>query len=75
VLSFALIEDKNSGPQLTNREREVLLLLSQGKTSKEIARDLGLSPRTIEDVRARLLKKFQVKNVAVLLARLSGLSG
>lgn len=75
VLSFSLIEDKNSGPQLTNREREVLLLLSQGKTSKEIARDLGLSPRTIEDVRARLLKKFQVKNVAVLLARLSGLSG
>ncbi len=75
VLSFALIESTETGPQLTPREREVLLLLSQGKTSKEIARDLGLSPRTIEDVRARLLKKFQVKNVAVLLARLSGLSG
>lgn len=73
VLSFALIETKNTGPQLTKREREVLLLLSQGKTSKEIARDLGLSPRTIEDVRARLLKKFKVKNVAVLLAGLSGL--
>ncbi|MGS4887981.1 MULTISPECIES: LuxR C-terminal-related transcriptional regulator [Stappiaceae] len=75
VLSFALIETKDSGPQLTKREREVVLLLSQGKTSKEIARDLGLSPRTVEDVRARLLKKFEVKNVAVLLARLAGLSG
>jgi PAS domain S-box-containing protein len=72
VLSFALIENTSSGPQLTPREREVLLLLSKGQTSKEIARVLDLSPRTVEDVRARLLKKFQVKNVAVLLARLSG---
>ena len=72
VLSFALIDNTVSGPTLTPREREVLLLLSKGQTSKEIARVLGLSPRTVEDVRARLLKKFQVKNVAVLLARLSG---
>lgn len=72
VLSFALIENTTTGPQLTPREREVLLLLSKGQTSKEMARVLGLSPRTVEDVRARLLKKFQVKNVAVLLARLSG---
>ncbi|MEM9632388.1 MAG: PAS and helix-turn-helix domain-containing protein [Pseudomonadota bacterium] len=72
VLSFALIDNTASGPQLTPREREVLLYLSKGQTSKEIARALSLSPRTIEDVRARLLKKFQVKNVAVLLARLSG---
>ncbi|MEO9530359.1 PAS and helix-turn-helix domain-containing protein [Roseibium sp.] len=72
VLSFALIDNASGGPKLTEREREVLLLLSQGLTSKEMARVLGLSPRTVEDVRARLLKKFQVKNVAVLLARLSG---
>lgn len=72
VLSFARIEDRRTGPNLTPRERDVLLLLAQGNTSKEIARTLGLSPRTIEDVRARLLKKFQVKNAAVLLSRLSG---
>ncbi|MCV0425429.1 MAG: PAS and helix-turn-helix domain-containing protein [Roseibium sp.] len=72
VLTFALIDNTTSGPQLTPREREVLLYLSKGLTSKEIARELDLSPRTIEDVRARLLKKFQVKNVAVLLTRLSG---
>lgn len=75
VLSFARIEDRQEGPQLTPRERDVLLLLSQGLTSKEIGRTLQLSPRTIEDVRARLLKKFRVKSVAVLLARLSGLPG
>lgn len=72
VLSFALIDRTTDGPQLTPRERDVLLLLAQGQTSKEMARGLGLSPRTIEDVRARLLKKFQVKSVAVLLARFSG---
>jgi PAS domain S-box-containing protein len=72
VLSFALIDTAREGPQLTPREREVLLLLSKGQTSKEMARVLGLSPRTVEDVRARLLKKFQVKNVAVLLGRVSG---
>ncbi|WP_306145761.1 PAS and helix-turn-helix domain-containing protein [Roseibium sp. MMSF_3412] len=72
VLSFALIDDSMSGPKLTPRERDILLLLSRGLTSKEMARSLGLSPRTIEDVRARLLKKFKVKNVALLLSRLSG---
>ena len=72
VLSFALIDNGSEGPQLTRREREVLLLLSKGQTSKEMGRILGISPRTVEDVRARLLKKFQVKSVALLLARLSG---
>ncbi len=72
VLSFALIEDNGKGPQLTSRERDILLLLSKGQTSKEMARTLGLSPRTVEDVRSRLLKKFNVKNVAVLLSRLGG---
>ncbi|MEL7526348.1 MAG: PAS and helix-turn-helix domain-containing protein [Pseudomonadota bacterium] len=72
VLSFALIDDSGTGPKLTPRERDILLLLSRGLTSKEMARTLGLSPRTVEDVRARLLKKFKVKNVALLLSRLGG---
>ncbi|MBR9652431.1 PAS and helix-turn-helix domain-containing protein [Thalassovita aquimarina] len=74
VLSFTLIDNTPAGPSLTPREREVLTWLSRGRTSKEIAQVLNLSPRTIEDVRARLLRKFKVKNVAVLLARLSGFS-
>lgn len=72
VLSFTPIDNTPAGPSLTPREREVLTWLSRGRTSKEIAQLLELSPRTIEDVRARLLRKFKVKNVAVLLARLSG---
>ncbi|MCM2562560.1 helix-turn-helix transcriptional regulator [Lutimaribacter sp. EGI FJ00015] len=74
VLSFAPIDRTAQGPALTPRERDVLQYLSRGLTSKEIAQSLGLSPRTIEDVRARLLRKFDVPNAARLLARL-GQSG
>lgn len=71
VMSFALIRDQMDGPRLTKREREVLSRLSRGLTSKEIARELELSPRTIEDVRARLLRKFEAKNTTDLLRRMS----
>lgn len=73
VMSFAPIAPRSDGPALTPRERQVVSWLARGKTSKEIAQILGLSPRTIEDVRARLLKKFGVRNAALLLARLSDL--
>lgn len=73
VMSFAPIAPRPDGPALTPRERQVVTWLAHGKTSKEIALALGLSPRTVEDVRARLLRKFKVRNAALLLARLSDL--
>lgn len=63
VMSFA---PKRS---LTPREREITTFLARGMTSKEIARALSLSPRTIEDIRARLLRKFKVSSTAQLLAK------
>lgn len=71
VMSYAAISDISPKERLTPREREVVVFLSQGLTSKEIALALDLSPRTIEDVRARLLKKFAVRNVTELLSKLS----
>ncbi|QCO54414.1 PAS and helix-turn-helix domain-containing protein [Pseudorhodobacter turbinis] len=71
VMSFSQIRDQLDGVQLTKREREVLSGLSRGQTSKEIGREKGLSPRTIEDVRARLLRKFGVKSTSELLGRMS----
>ncbi|WP_375687592.1 LuxR C-terminal-related transcriptional regulator [Pseudooceanicola sp. LIPI14-2-Ac024] len=73
VMSFAPLP-RPAGPQigLTPRERDVVDGLSRGATSKEIARRLALSPRTVEDVRARLLRKFEVRNATELLARLTG---
>lgn len=73
VMSFAPLEGRRDGPALTPRERQVVTWLARGKTSKEIAQILDLSPRTIEDVRARLMRKFQVRNTGLLLARFSDL--
>jgi RNA polymerase sigma factor (sigma-70 family) len=53
--------------RLTPGEREVLDLILDGKLNKEIAAQLGLSVRTIEDRRARLMKKMQAKSVAQLV--------
>ncbi|WP_156494288.1 response regulator transcription factor [Erythrobacter sp. HI0028] len=55
--------------ELTPRELEVFQLLMTGMSSKEIARALGLSPRTVEVFRANILAKLDVRN-AVAAARL-----
>lgn len=73
VLTFADISEIHQSITLTPRERQVVVLLRQGQTSKEIARSLSISPRTVEDYRAKLLAKFEVKNVAELLVQLVGL--
>ncbi|MBV1865266.1 MAG: LuxR C-terminal-related transcriptional regulator [Rhodobacteraceae bacterium] len=75
VMSFAPIADTREHLSLSKRQRQVLGLMARGMTSKEIARDLGLSPRTIEDVRARLLKRFAVKNATELLGKMTDLGG
>jgi two-component system response regulator FixJ len=49
---------------LTAREREVLAALVAGKSNKMIARDLGLSPRTVEAHRAALMDRLSVKSLA-----------
>ena len=49
---------------LSPREREVLDLLMAGKPNKLIARDLGLSPRTVEVHRARLMARLGVGSLA-----------
>lgn len=53
--------------RLTTREVEVLRLIALGHTSVEIARALGLSPRTVETHRARIHKKLEVATRAELV--------
>ncbi|MES2631445.1 MAG: LuxR C-terminal-related transcriptional regulator [Pseudomonadota bacterium] len=57
---------------LTQREREIAQHLVTGGTSKQIARLLGLSPRTVEAHRSRLMKKLGAATHGELLARLVG---
>ena len=52
---------------LTPREKEVLVLLSQGQSNKLIARTLNISPRTVEGYRARLMEKLEARSVAELV--------
>lgn len=52
---------------LTAREREVFHLVVDGKTTKEIARQLGISPKTAENHRTRLMDKLGVHNTAELV--------
>ncbi len=61
------------GAGLTRRERQVAMFLTEGKTSKEIARALGISPRTVETHRAKMIHKFKARNSADLVARLAGM--
>jgi DNA-binding NarL/FixJ family response regulator len=60
---------------ITEREREVLQLLADGRSNKEIARRLGLSPNTVKTHVARLFEKLQVarRTQAIVLARDLGL--
>lgn len=53
-------------PKLTDREREVLQLLAEGKGTKEIAADLFLSAKTVETHRQHLMDKLDMYTVAEL---------
>ena len=51
---------------LTQREREVLQLLAEGRTTKQIALRLHISPKTVEAHRLRVMNKLEIDNVALL---------
>jgi two-component system, LuxR family, response regulator FixJ len=51
---------------LTPREREVLQHVTAGLSNKEIARELAISPRTVEKYRARMMEKMQAESIAEL---------
>jgi PAS domain S-box-containing protein len=73
VWSFADLSETRQLPNLSARERQIVMHLGEGRTSKEIARQLTISPRTVEAYRARLLKKCGARNVAELLSHLSSM--
>jgi PAS domain S-box-containing protein len=75
IWSFADLSKSRPYQPLTRREREVFSLMGEGKTSKEIALILGMSYRTVEVHRGRLLKKFRVSNTASLFQSLGSLTG
>jgi two-component system response regulator NreC len=73
VLLDGYLSDSGSGSsedalsRLTGREREVLQLISEGKTNKEIARVLSLSINTVESHRKHVMEKLDLHNTADLV--------
>ncbi|WP_175746841.1 response regulator transcription factor [Burkholderia pyrrocinia] len=60
---------------LSARERDVLDGIVRGSSNKEIARDLGLSPRTVETYRANLFDKLRVASLVELVRDYAALTG
>jgi len=58
---------RTSLPQLTDREFEVLQLLGEAKSNREMAEQLHLSPKTVETHRMNLMRKLKLKNAAELM--------
>lgn len=58
--------DRGGDIPLTDRQREVLVMIARGFSTKEIAFELGLSPKTVEVHRARLMERLGISDVAGL---------
>jgi DNA-binding NarL/FixJ family response regulator len=52
---------------LSDREREIFQLVAEGRSNKEVAELLGISPATVETHRARILQKLDIHNTAELV--------
>ena len=62
--------------RLTPRERDVARLFSQGLQNRHIAAELGISPRTVEVYKARMMEKLDCRNLAEVLRAISeGMDG
>lgn len=57
----------NQNVEFTEREQEVLKLICEEKTAAEIAKEIFLSPRSVEGIRQRLIEKVGVRNTAGLV--------
>ncbi len=53
--------------QLSPREREVLKLVVDGRTSKEIAATLGVKPASVHTYRSRIMAKLEISDIASLV--------
>jgi len=67
-MAFSLDENNEKLPheKLAKREYQVMLMISKGEKSNQIAEKLGLSPKTISTYKNRIFEKMQLSNSAEL---------
>jgi DNA-binding NarL/FixJ family response regulator len=58
--------EPTASDELTTRQLEILKLIAHGRASKEIAFELGLSPKTVDVHRARIMDRLQLNDIASL---------
>jgi len=66
LLGGAAVGVPSASSVLTQREREVLQLMAEGRTTRQIALQLHISPKTVEAHRLRIMNKLDIDNVAQL---------
>ena len=54
-------------PTLTPREREIVQLVAEGRSTKEVADKLGISPKTAETHRTNIMRKLNIHSVSDLV--------
>ena len=64
-----MIEQGRQTLTLTDRERQILNMVVSGKTNKEVAAALNISPKTVDKHRTSMMSKLEVHSVAQLMAR------
>lgn len=69
VAGLARAAAAHPGIVLSRREAEILASIAEGKAVKQTARDLGISPKTVENLQGRLFRKLEARNRAQAVAR------
>jgi len=67
ILADSVSQNTKDIPKLTRREKHILTLIAEGKTTNTIAEELFISPLTVETHRRNLMQKLEVSNAASLI--------
>lgn len=67
ILADSVTQESKDFPKLTRREKHILTLIADGKTTNTIAEELFISPLTVETHRRNLMQKLEVSNAASLI--------
>ncbi len=67
ILADSVTQESGDLPKLTRREKHILTLIAEGKTTNKIAEELFISPLTVETHRRNLMQKLEVSNAASLI--------
>mgnify|MGYP003626484177 CR=1 FL=1 len=67
ILADSVTQESGDLPKLTRREKHILTLIAEGKTTNRIAEELFISPLTVETHRRNLMQKLEVSNAASLI--------